>query len=75
MFQQVLPHSFSGNFMQGNTPGSMEVNGKSPQGKEKLPTKRSKGSLGSLNTIKGKNNEPSKAKASANGSYLNKWYK
>ena len=55
--------------MQGNTPGSMEVNGKSPEAKEKLPIKRSKGSLGSLNMITGKNNEPSKAEASANGSY------
>ncbi|XP_076937175.1 bZIP transcription factor 16-like isoform X2 [Bidens hawaiensis] len=52
-----------------NTPGSMEVNGKSPEGKEKLPIKRSKGSLGSLNMITGKNNEPSKAGGSANGSY------
>ncbi|KAK1408590.1 hypothetical protein QVD17_40496 [Tagetes erecta] len=53
----------------GNTPGSIEVNGKSPEGKEKLPIKRSKGSLGSLNMITGKNNESSKAGASANGSY------
>ncbi|KAK9076033.1 hypothetical protein SSX86_004364 [Deinandra increscens subsp. villosa] len=52
----------------GNTPGSIEVNGKSPEGKEKLPVKRSKGSLGSLNMITGKNNESSKAGASANGS-------
>ncbi|XP_024995578.1 bZIP transcription factor 16-like isoform X1 [Cynara cardunculus var. scolymus] len=55
--------------VSGNTPGSMEVNGKSPEGKEKLPIKRSKGSLGSLNMITGKNSEPSKAGASANGSY------
>ncbi|XP_035842571.1 bZIP transcription factor 16 isoform X3 [Helianthus annuus] len=47
-----------------NTAGSMEVNGKSPEGKEKLPIKRSKGSLGSLNMITGINNESSK-----NGSY------
>lgn len=54
----------------GNTPGSMEVDGKSSEGKEKLPIKRSKGSLGSLNMITGKNNEPSKALvASANGGY------
>ncbi|CAH1415211.1 unnamed protein product [Lactuca virosa] len=54
----------------GNTtPGSVEVNGKSSEGKEKLPIKRSKGSLGSLNMITGKNNESSKAGASANGSY------
>ncbi|XP_076894683.1 bZIP transcription factor 68-like isoform X2 [Bidens hawaiensis] len=52
-----------------NTPGSMEVNGKSPEGKEKLPIKRSKGSLGSLNMITGKNNESGKAGVSANGSY------
>lgn len=47
----------------------MEVNGKSPEGKEKLPIKRSKGSLGSLNMITGKNNGTSKTGASANGSY------
>ncbi|XP_024996380.1 bZIP transcription factor 16-like isoform X2 [Cynara cardunculus var. scolymus] len=53
----------------GNTPGNVEVDGKSSDGKEKLPIKRSKGSLGSLNMITGKNNEPSKAGASANGVY------
>nr|XP_043640268.1 bZIP transcription factor 16-like isoform X2 [Erigeron canadensis] len=53
----------------GNTPASMEVNGKSPEGKEKLPIKRSKGSLGSLNMTTGKNNEPKNVGASANGSY------
>ncbi|XP_071737362.1 bZIP transcription factor 16-like isoform X2 [Rutidosis leptorrhynchoides] len=53
----------------GNTPGNTEVDGKSPDGKEKLPIKRSKGSLGSLNMIMGKNNEPSKTGASANGVY------
>lgn len=52
----------------GNTPGNTEVDGKSSDGKEKLPIKRSKGSLGSLNMITGKNNEPSKG-ASANGVY------
>nr|GFA96389.1 bZIP transcription factor 16-like [Tanacetum cinerariifolium] len=52
-----------------NTPGSMEVNGKLPEAKETLPIKRSKGSLGSLNMITGKNNESGKAGASANGSY------
>ncbi|KAI3690223.1 hypothetical protein L2E82_48199 [Cichorium intybus] len=52
-----------------NTPGNTEVDGKSPDGKEKLPIKRSKGSLGSLNMITGKSNEQSKAGASANGVY------
>ncbi|KAL4554916.1 hypothetical protein LXL04_037525 [Taraxacum kok-saghyz] len=42
-----------------------ETNGKSSERKEKLPIKRSKGSLGSLNMITGKNNESNKA----NGSY------
>nr|XP_043627711.1 bZIP transcription factor 16-like isoform X1 [Erigeron canadensis]XP_043627712.1 bZIP transcription factor 16-like isoform X1 [Erigeron canadensis] len=51
----------------GNTPGNTEVDGKAMDGKEKLPIKRSKGSLGSLNMITGKNNEPGKAGASANG--------
>ena len=46
----------------------MEVDGKSSEGKGKLPIKRSKGSLGSLNMITGKNDEPGKASgATANG--------
>ncbi|KAI3453844.1 hypothetical protein Pfo_010507 [Paulownia fortunei] len=54
----------------GNTPGSMEVDGRSSEGKEKLPIKRSKGSLGSLNMITGKINEPGNTLgASANGVY------
>ncbi|KAI7742563.1 hypothetical protein M8C21_009329 [Ambrosia artemisiifolia] len=50
-----------------NTPGDTEADRKSPDGKEKLPIKRSKGSLGSLNMITGKNNEPNKAGAFTNG--------
>ncbi|KAK6129937.1 hypothetical protein DH2020_036331 [Rehmannia glutinosa] len=51
----------------GNTPGNMEVDGKSSQGKEKLPIKRSNGSLGSLNMLTGRNDEPGKTTgASAN---------
>ncbi|KAM7525477.1 hypothetical protein LguiA_015379 [Lonicera macranthoides] len=54
----------------GNTPGCTEVDGKSSEGKEKLPIKRSKGSLGSLSMITGKNNDPGKTSgASANGVY------
>lgn len=54
----------------GTTPGSMEADGKSSEGKEKLPIKRSKGSLGSLNMLTGKNNELGKTSgASANGVY------
>lgn len=52
-----------------NTPGNTEGDGKSSDGKEKLPIKRSKGSLGSLNMITGKNNESGKVGASANGVY------
>ncbi|PPE02610.1 hypothetical protein GOBAR_DD00309 [Gossypium barbadense] len=60
----------SRDFMQGNTPGSMELDGKPPEVKEKLPIKRSKGSLGSLNMITGKNNNLGKTSgASANGGY------
>ncbi|XP_052171378.1 bZIP transcription factor 16-like isoform X2 [Diospyros lotus] len=52
----------------GNTPSGMETEGKLSEGKEKLPIKRSKGSLGSLNMITGKTNEPGKtSRASANG--------
>ncbi|XP_022756749.1 bZIP transcription factor 16-like isoform X2 [Durio zibethinus] len=53
----------------GNTPGSME-DSKPSDVKEKLPIKRSKGSLGSLNMITGKNNNLGKTSgASANGVY------
>ncbi|CAK8562044.1 unnamed protein product [Lathyrus sativus] len=52
----------------GNTPGSSEADGKPHEVKEKLPIKRSKGSLGSLNMVTGKNNELGKTPgASANG--------
>ena len=48
----------------------MEADGKLSEVKEKLPIKRSKGSLGSLNMITGKNNEPGKTSgACANGAY------
>ncbi|GAV82046.1 bZIP_1 domain-containing protein/MFMR domain-containing protein [Cephalotus follicularis] len=52
----------------GNTPSSMETDGKPSDAKEKLPIKRSKGSLGSLNMITGKNNELGKT-SGANGAY------
>ncbi|XP_042953187.1 bZIP transcription factor 16-like isoform X4 [Carya illinoinensis] len=54
-----------------NTPGNMEADVRPPsEVKEKLPIKRSKGSLGSLNMITGKNNEHTKTSgASANGVY------
>ncbi|GMJ12532.1 basic region/leucine zipper transcription factor 16 [Hibiscus trionum] len=52
----------------GNTPGSTEMDGKPTEVKEKLPIKRSKGSLGSLNMITGKNSNLGKtSEASANG--------
>ncbi|KAJ6394028.1 hypothetical protein OIU77_023293 [Salix suchowensis] len=56
--------------VSGNTPGSMEADGRPSDVKEKLPIKRSKGSLGSLNMITGKNNEHGKTTGvSANGVY------
>ncbi|GMI95598.1 basic region/leucine zipper transcription factor 16 [Hibiscus trionum] len=52
----------------GNTPGSTEMDGKPPEVKEKLPIKRSKESLGSLNMVTGKNSNLGKTSgASANG--------
>ncbi|XP_072988471.1 bZIP transcription factor 1-B-like isoform X1 [Typha latifolia] len=53
----------------GAAPAGLEMDGKSSEGKERSPFKRSKGSLGSLNMITGKNiNEPGKTSgASANG--------
>ncbi|XP_062073484.1 bZIP transcription factor 16-like isoform X2 [Humulus lupulus] len=54
----------------GNTPGSIEADGRPSEVKEKLPIKRSKGSLGSLNMITGKNSELGKGSGgSANGAY------
>ncbi|KAJ6943075.1 bZIP transcription factor 16-like [Populus alba x Populus x berolinensis] len=56
--------------VSGTTPGSMEAEGRPSDAKEKLPIKRSKGSLGSLNMITGKNNEHGRTTgASANGAY------
>ncbi|PKA66235.1 Transcription factor HBP-1a [Apostasia shenzhenica] len=53
---------------QGTVPGIGEPEGKSSEGKEKSPIKRSKGSLGSLNMITGKNSELGKTSgASGNG--------
>lgn len=51
----------------GNTPASADGNSKPPEGKEKLPIKRSRGSLRSLNMITGKSNEECKTGPSANG--------
>jgi hypothetical protein len=54
--------------MQGNTPGSSEADGKPHEVKEKLPIKRSRGSMGSMNMVTGKNNELGKTPgAFANG--------
>lgn len=54
---------------EGTIPG-MEADGKPSEGKEKLPIKRSKGSLGSLNMITGKTNDTGKTSGtSANGAY------
>ncbi|KAL5538043.1 hypothetical protein UlMin_045736 [Ulmus minor] len=61
-----MPAEASGN----TTPGSVDTDGRPSEVKEKLPIKRSKGSLGSLNMITGKNNEPGKTSgASTNGVY------
>ncbi|KAH9605913.1 hypothetical protein KSS87_010238 [Heliosperma pusillum] len=52
----------------GNTPGSADTDSKQPEGKGKLPVKRMRGSLGSLNMITGKTNEEGKTTGtSANG--------
>lgn len=53
----------------GNTPGTVEAEGKPSEVREKLPLKRSKGSLGSLNMITGKNNEAGKTSGASNGVY------
>ncbi|KAG5524326.1 hypothetical protein RHGRI_031110 [Rhododendron griersonianum] len=52
----------------GNTPSSMDTDGKLSEGREKLPIKRSKKSLSSSNMITGKNNGPGKTSGTlANG--------
>ncbi|KAI9111715.1 hypothetical protein K1719_017405 [Acacia pycnantha] len=52
----------------GNIPASMGSDAKIPEVKEKLPIKRSKGNLGGLNMVTGKNNESSKTpRMSTNG--------
>ncbi|XP_020081374.1 bZIP transcription factor 16-like isoform X2 [Ananas comosus] len=63
----AMPPSNGNADVPGTTPGSSD--GKSSEGKEKSPLKRSKGSLGSLNMITGKNNnDPGKTSGvSANG--------
>ncbi|RWW16847.1 hypothetical protein GW17_00019245, partial [Ensete ventricosum] len=58
----------------GTAPG-VEIDGKSSEGKERSPLKRSKGSLGSLNMIPGKNNsEPGKLPGQpANGAFSQRY--
>ncbi|KAJ8435066.1 hypothetical protein Cgig2_015571 [Carnegiea gigantea] len=51
----------------GNTPASTDGNSKPPEGKDKLPIKRSRGSLRSLNMITGKSTEECKTGPSASG--------
>ncbi|KAG0486758.1 hypothetical protein HPP92_008853 [Vanilla planifolia] len=54
----------------GAVPGSLEAEVKSSEGKEKSPIKRSRGSLGSLNMITGKNGDLGKTSGtSGNGAY------
>lgn len=68
-FSPYAMASPNGNAEASGFPGS-EAEGKSSEGKEKSPIKRSKGSLGSLNLITGKNNELGKTSgASGNGAY------
>ncbi|KAL9242662.1 hypothetical protein vseg_016644 [Gypsophila vaccaria] len=47
----------------GNTHGSADADNKQPEGKEKLPVKRMRGSLGSLNMLTGKSNKEGKPAA------------
>ncbi|KAJ6834596.1 bZIP transcription factor 68-like [Iris pallida] len=66
----AMPSSNGNVEISGATPSGMEVDGKLPEGKEKSPLKSSKGSLGSLNMITGKNNDHGKTSgASANGGF------
>ncbi|XP_020240764.1 bZIP transcription factor 68-like [Asparagus officinalis] len=67
----VMPSPNNNAEASGAAPGGMEVDGKTPEGKEKSPLKGSKGSLGSLNMITGRiNNDPGKTSGpSANGGF------
>ncbi|CAH8374249.1 unnamed protein product [Eruca vesicaria subsp. sativa] len=57
-------------YMQGNTTGGTELDSEKSDVKEKLPIRRSRGSLRSSNRITGKKNEPGiNSEASANGAY------
>nr|XP_010920014.1 bZIP transcription factor 16 isoform X1 [Elaeis guineensis]XP_010920015.1 bZIP transcription factor 16 isoform X1 [Elaeis guineensis]XP_010920016.1 bZIP transcription factor 16 isoform X1 [Elaeis guineensis]XP_019705678.1 bZIP transcription factor 16 isoform X1 [Elaeis guineensis] len=52
----AVPSTNGNSEASGAVSGGMEGDGKSSEGKERSPIKRSKGSLGSLNMITGKNN-------------------
>ena len=52
----------------------METEGKPSEVKEKLPVKRSKGSLGSLNMITGKTNELGKTSGTSTNGIPSKRY-
>lgn len=56
----AVPHQNGMTEASGNTIGNADADGKPPEGKEKLPIKRSKGSLGSLKMITGKSDEECK---------------
>lgn len=59
--------------LKGNTTG-VDLDGKSSEAKGKLPIKRSRGSLGSLNMITGKNNEAGRTSdANANGAHSKRY--
>ncbi|XP_020528988.1 bZIP transcription factor 16 isoform X2 [Amborella trichopoda] len=53
----------------GSAPAGVEGDRKSSEGKERSPLNRSKGSLGSLNMLTGKNDLGKTSGASANGAY------
>ncbi|CAL9050774.1 unnamed protein product [Musa banksii] len=70
-FSPYAMASPSSNIEASGTAPGVDIDGKSSVGKERSPLKRSKGSLGSLNMITGKNNsEPGKLSGQpANGAF------
>ncbi|KAK9667778.1 hypothetical protein RND81_13G010700 [Saponaria officinalis] len=56
----------------GNTHGSADADNKQPEGKEKLPVKRMRGSLGSLNMLTGKTNKEGKSAATVSNGACSK---
>lgn len=52
----------------------VETDGKSPEGKDRIPLNRSKGSLGSLNMLTGTNNNDLGKRSGASNGFVSQRY-